>query len=261
MKILLLGLLLSLFSCKIEAKNTDNITDTIPTLQETIPLPDNKNKEKETSFPKNVEILLPVQYRKESTGYPKNVNKKDWHEIYKEEKTNIWKISKADLKISYGRDECVGEDVMIINSGHKDAVLFFTPFEGLSENMETILEDKLLIPGNSVNFKMNGNNYILSFSGKINNEEANPISKTDGFTLSFSSDKVKKYTIAVMSELSDDTPKIIWAGDLNDDDLPDMILDLSEDYESSHLFFFLSDKNDPIKPLKKIGDALVVFDC
>lgn len=223
-----------------------------------------------------MELLLPTQYRKESTGYPKNVNKKVWFEIYKNTKTNKWKIEKADLKISYGFDECVGEEVMIIQSKHDNAVLFFTPSEGLSQNPTTILEDKPLSFGKATSFKLNEINYTLSLSGKMRNiegknsstgqnpnesEDKNSISEIKKFNLFFSSEKAKQYTIAEMSELSDDSPRIIWAGDLNDDGLPDMILDLSEDYESLHLFFFLSDKNDKKKPLKKIGDAREVFDC
>lgn len=228
------------------------------------------------SFPENVSILLPTQYRKESTGYPQNVKDKEWYEIYKDEKSNKWMVGKADLKISYRRDECVGEDVMIIKSKHENAVLFFTPFEGLSKNMETILEDKLLIPGTSVAIKMKDKNYSLSVSGIIYNDEGATISaaqlpkdsedkiyipRMTDFKLSFGADGIKSYSLAEIESTTSTNPKVIWAGDLNDDGLPDMILDLSDFYESQHLYFFLSDKNDPKKPLKKLADLNVVNDC
>jgi|GEM_PF-1166039 len=224
-------------------------------------------------FPKNVEILLPMAYRKDSAGYPVTVKGKEWYEIYKNNKNGKWIIAKADLKVSYDNDPCSGLDVMIIDSKHKDAVLFFTPFEGLSENPETILENKPLIPGTSVDFKMKDKNYSLSASGtddEGNTLLADELSKDSegniylyakNFKLSFSSDGAKSYSIAEVEEMRDVNPKIIWAGDLNNDGLPDMILDLSEDYESRHLYFFLSDQNDSEKPLKKIGDGRVVFDC
>ena len=262
MKILLFGLLFSFISCQSKAKSTNYLLYPLADVQDTMQLSGNKNPKKAFSFPKNVKTILPAMpYRKEGKVYPITVKGKDWYEIYKDTKTNQWKIRKADLKISYGFDECAGVDIMTIHSKHKNSVLFFTPFDGLNQNPITLLEDKSLIPRKEIGFIMNGNNYELSLSGKIYNEEGNPNSETKSFTLSFSSEKVKKYSIAVMSERSDDTPKIIWAGDLNDDGLPDMILDLSEDYESRHIFFFLSDKNDKQKPLKKVGDAWVVFDC
>ena len=225
------------------------------------------------SFPENVSILLPRQYRKESTDYPQNVKDKEWLEIYKDHQTGKWIISKADLKISYGIDICVGDSTMIINSGHENAVLFFTPFEGLSKNIETVLEDKPLIPGTSVDFKMNGKNHSVSVFGTDNegntlsadelptDSEGNIYLYAKNYKLSFSSDDTKNYSIAEVEEMHDVRPKIIWAGDLNEDGFPDMILDLSEHYESYHLYFFLSDKNDKEKPLKKIADAMVVFDC
>lgn len=272
---LLVGLLFGI-SCQNGTKNTDRVSDTITAKQDTTQFPTTENAEKIIPFPKNVEILLPTQYRKESTGYPKNVKDKDWYEIYKDAKTQKWMIAKADLKISYGRDECVGEDVMIIKSGHEDAVLFFTPFEGLSENAETVLENKPLIPGIQVDFKMNNKNYSISTSGTLYDDERNTISaaqlpedsegniyipRIKNFNLNFGFGAAKNYSIAKVAEMTSVTPNVVWLGDLNDDGLPDMILDLSDFYENQHLYFFLSDKKDFEKPLKKIADLLVVNDC
>ncbi|MDR2145505.1 MAG: hypothetical protein LBE91_03470, partial [Tannerella sp.] len=153
-------LAIGLSSCRngTKDKNSGQATDTVSvaktdtTKVATVPIP----------FPANVEILLPTQYRKESTGYPKNVKDKEWYELYKDSKTNDWKIGKAELKITYGRDECAGEDVMIIKSNHEDAKLFFTPFEGLSENLVTVLENKMLFPMRDVSFNFNGKEYRLS---------------------------------------------------------------------------------------------------
>lgn len=228
------------------------------------------------SFPENVSILLPTQYRKESTGYPQNVKDKEWYEIYKDEKSNKWMVEKADLKISYSRDECVGEDVMIIKSKHENAVLFFTPFEGLSKNPTTILDDKMLFPWHDVSFDFNGKNYLLSPIGSCldengqimttdelkakTNEELENNARISGYRLFFGNPE-KSQELVVIESIEYATPRLIWAGDLNDDGLPDMILDLSDFYESQHLYFFISDKNDPEKPLKKLADLNVVNDC
>lgn len=79
--------------------------------------------------------------RKDSTGYPVTVKGKGWCEIHKDTQTKKWIIAKADLKVSYDNDPCSGSDVMIINPKHENAVLFFTPFEGLNEKPETIFEE------------------------------------------------------------------------------------------------------------------------
>lgn len=226
-------------------------------------------------FSSAISILLPTQYRKESTGYPKNVENKDWFELYKEEKTEKWIIGKADLQISYGRDECVGEEVMIIKSKRENAVLFFTNFKGLNEKPETILENKSLFPEHNISFKFKGSEYMLLPMGSVMDDQRHIIpasmvrAKTDqeladsqitNYQLSFSTND-KTYHLVTIDEIEFSTPKIVWVGDLNGDDFPDMILDLSDFYEAQHLFFYLSDPSDQEKPLKKVAHILVVNDC
>lgn len=227
------------------------------------------------AFPQGVEMLLPGQYRKESTGYPKNVSSKTWMELYKDDKTGEWKIGKANLKISYGFDECAGEDIMIIRSEHENAVLFFTPFDGLSERLVTAKENINLLPGTEVTIALDGFPVQLNLKGVVLDEEENPVpvnqlqKDTEGniylekikpFSLSLTTNGIT-YPLVDLPEIIGAVPKLIWAGDLNGDALPDMILQLSDFYESEHLYFFLSDKNEKQKTLKKLGDILVNNDC
>lgn len=271
--IIICAVLISFFSCQNgSSTQLDDPPETIAVLKsDSAQLIVNEIK-----FPENVEILLPTQYRKESTGYPKNVKEKDWFEMYKDTKTNQWKIAKADLIITYGRDECVGEDVMIIKSQHADAVLFFTNFEGLSLEPTTILENKPLLPERNVSFDFKGEKYQFLPMGTCLDEngqmmtasevkaktEENLIDNTkiSGYRLSFGA-VGNSQEIAVIENIEFSTPKVIWAGDLNNDGLPDFILDLPDFYESRHILFFLSDKNDPEKPLKKVAELKVVNDC
>ncbi|MCZ2083457.1 MAG: hypothetical protein LC112_04225 [Flavobacteriales bacterium] len=228
-----------------------------------------------TNSPSDLSILIPTSYRKTSKGYPKNVENKNWFELYKEEKTGKWLIGKADLQISYDRDECSGDDVMILKSKNENAVLFFTNFKGLNENPETILENKPLFPEHNISFKFKGTEYKLVPVGNVLDDQQHIIptsmvrqktnqeladSQITNYLLSFSFDD-QSYNLATIDKIEFSTPKIIWIGDLNGDDLPDMILDLSDSYEAQHLFFYLSDSTDKEKPLKKVGDILVVSDC
>lgn len=232
--------------------------------------------ESAVSFPQNVEILLPTQYRKESMGYPKDVQEKEWYEIYKDAKTGRWHIGQAELETTYGHDECVGEDVMIIKSKHEEAVLFFVAFEGLSEHLVTVLEDKMLFPEHDLSFSFEGKEYHLSAVGSClgangqimttnelkskTNEDLDNNTRILGYRLSFGNDG-SSIELATIENIDYATPRLIWAGDLNNDGLPDLILNLPDFYESQHLYFFLSDKKDKEKPLKKAADLLMVNDC
>lgn len=264
-------------SCNNDVKMKDSASHPIAAVQDTLQKLTQENKQENVAlFPRNVQILIPTQYRKESTGYPKNVKGKEWYELYKDAKSGKWVIGKADLKISYGRDECVGEDVMIVKSKHEDAVLFFTPFASLSENPVTALEDKMLFPEHNVSFSFNGKNYRLSPMGSCldekgqmmtadelkskTGEELDNNTKISGYRLAFGNEG-NTHELVMVESIEFATPRLIWAGDLNNDGLPDLILNIPDFYESQHLFFFLSDPTDAQHPFKKIADLKVTNDC
>ena len=269
-----LAISLLILACQNGQKSIDNSPDTSDIINDTL----HKFKEDipQTNSLPPVEMLLPVQYRKESTGYPIKVENKDWYEFYKDEKTGDWKIEKAKLQITYGRDECVGEDVMIIKSSHETAIMFFTSFEGMSMNPVTILEDKSIFPERNLSFDFHGKDYRLSPMGIFKDDDGNiiPISvanvtseenlssmQIDNYTLTFSAPRNISYTIASIPQMISVTPQVIWAGDMNGDGLPDLVLNLSDFYEALHIFLFLSDDTDLEKPLKKAADLNVVNDC
>lgn len=246
-----------------EAINIDNKYSTLATVST-------------VSFPQNVAMLLPTQYRKKSTGYPKGVKEKEWYEFYKDEKSGKCMIAKAEMKITYERDECVGEDVMIIQSKHENSILFFTPFEGLANNLNTILEDISIFPFINTNFRLNGKNYQLTPYGNVYNEAGESLSpkkinsiprdeleytEIKSYELAILMPDGRSLTITEIENIRSVIPKVIWAGDLNNDGLPDMILDLSNFYENQHLILYLSDQNDLKYPIKKITELEVANDC
>ncbi|HRP89316.1 MAG TPA: hypothetical protein PKX92_04710 [Edaphocola sp.] len=263
-------------ACENGASKSDNKEVIMTTDSKSITSVEDKNESK-SEFPQNIAMLLPTQYRKESTGYPKGVKEKEWYEFYKDEKSGKWMVAKADLKITYDRDECVGEDVMIINSNHENAVFFFTPFEGLSKNIETAVEDKPLYPGYEVNFSMNGINYRFNGAGKVFDRDTEKILSPEeikkkntedleysilrDYIVWFNIPKSAYFNIAQVNEIQGATPTLIWAGDMNGDGLPDAVFSLPDFYESQQILFFLSDKNDKETPLKKVADLMVVNDC
>ncbi len=226
-------------------------------------------------FPSNVAILLPTQYRKES-GYPENVKEKDWYELFKDPASGKWLIQKANLKISFGRDECVGDDVMIVKSGHDDAVVFFTAIPELSEKPVTAIENKALFPGRTASLRLNNIEYGLSAEGFFMDAEGNQMNETEmdnlteaeladshikSYQLYFQSPGSPAFLVASIDLMEYVTPKVLWSGDLNGDGYPDIILNLPDFYETRHVFFFMSDPSDRERPLKKVAEIKVVNDC
>ena len=271
---LLSALYLLMISCqngtKLTYENPTEIaeisTDTIQTI----------NEVEETAVFSPVEMLLPVQYRKNGTGYRQNVKDKEWYEFYKDENTGQWKIERSVPGIFYDRDECVGDDVMIIRAANENSIMFFTAFAGMMENPATTFEDMSIFPDRNLKFNFRGNDYQLSPIGSyIDNEghimtsaSAQEMSeddlgdtRIDDYMLSFNAPEDVSYNIATIPQMIGVTPKVIWAGDMNGDGLPDLVLSLSDFYEAVHVFLFLSDKNDLEKPLKKAADLDVQNDC
>lgn len=230
------------------------------------------------AFPQNVELLLLTQYRKEATGYPKGVSEKDWVALYQDKPAKKWLLAHLQPKVTFGRDECVGEDVMIIGSPQANTICFFTDFSGLAEQPVTVLTDRLLFPGREVKFIFKDQPYKLSPKGSViihDNNERDTLTEEELLTmvdtalsdafiehykLFFTAPGVH-YSIAKVPRITGAPPRIIWAGDLNNDGLPDLLLSMPDFCENEQLSFFLSDIHDEERPLKKVAELEVVNDC
>ncbi len=223
-----------------------------------------------------VEILLPTQYRKES-GYPNIVDATDWYALYLNKETNQWQLEKKALEISYDVDPCTGDSILVVEP-FKEAILFINGVENLQIAPETILTDRMLLPERNVAFQLNGNDYTLLPMGRSIDENGNDVSAEEqkakseadvmynaieAYQLSISTGTGSPMMIATQDEIKSDgrTPKLLWAGDLNGDGLPDVIVDIADWYESQQILFFLSDKNDQEHFLRKVAEIMVSNDC
>lgn len=223
-----------------------------------------------------VQILLPTRYRKEA-GYPENTDKADWHALYFDGETKQWAIENAALNISYGIDECVGDSILIIQN-YKNALLFIRGIDDLVNKPVTILTDKLLLPDHHVSFDFAGKPYRLSCVGsyldhdgsylpsdtqRLKAEAALSDFVIENYQLYFSEAIGSTVLIATQGKIQSDghTPKLIWAGDLNGDSLPDMIIDIADWYEAQQVLLLLSDRSDQEHFLKNVAELTVVNDC
>lgn len=225
---------------------------------------------------KKIEILLPTQYRKEN-GYPKNTDKKDWYALYFDEKSNVWKTENTILTLNYGMDNCVGDSVMIIEN-FKNALLFIRGLNELNETPLTALSNKMLLPDRNLSFELSGKsyqfyavgnymdeneNYLPTEVQKLKSEEELKENSIGFYQLSFSHKDGAIQLIATKEKIQSDgnTPRLLWAGDLNGDELPDLIIDIADWYESREIQLFLSDDKNNNQVLEKIAELWVVNDC
>lgn len=262
---------ITLISCETKSKEIDGEElDLLNTPIETSEIP-----KKEISFPSNISILLPTQYRKEETGYTVDIKDKELLELYKEETSGKWRIEKTEIDIDYGFDECVGVSTLIVPSNHINTVCYFTPFDGIVQELTTVCEDRTLFPGQIQSLKLNGLDYQIIPTGSIyyseDDTEPSLILKNDSEG-SFYADFIKDYRLQIktptrtiplldLKKMQDVSPKIIWAGDLNGHRLLDVILNIPADYQGQHIFLYLSDPNDKDKPMKLVADLEVLNDC
>lgn len=228
--------------------------------------------EDEPSFAK-IELLIPGSYRK-SDGYP-SVKNKDWMMLDNE--NGKWRISQSKINVSYGEDDCSGDQVMIISSDNENAVLFFTSFKEFNPNSEILMSDLNLLPGNEVNIQLSDNRFQLVPKGEILNYDANEqnwsnkimkdsegnpyADKIKNYSLVFINSDGKETEIFKTKEFDDSVPKIISAADLNNDGIPDFFIDLSTDYEESYYYLFLSDSKNQKQPMKIAAKIRRNFDC
>lgn len=267
--LLVSGLLLVACTHSEDISENENLLDTLVTGT-------TDNIEEFIDFPSNIRMILPTQYRKEGTGYPRDVEGNSWLEFYKDKKSKQWKIGEAKLNTSYGFDECVGLDIMIIKSQHENAIFFFTPFSGLSEELVTLIEDKNLYPTQQLDILLNGQKFEFSAQGNVLNEETGKPFTQDEIKERSEADwvgsTIQEYSIQYTTNegvfslvkiplLEGSDPNIVWIGDMNGDGIPDLILNAPSFYEGEHTYFFLSDPTDKDEPIKMVSEAEVMNDC
>lgn len=224
-------------------------------------------------------VLLPEEYR---DGNPKPITAKyksaSWYELYKSPKTQKWQFEKAKMQWRSGEDACSGDKTTQVSSAQKNVLLYIANLQNANPIPTTALENKKLVPGKKISFSLGGKTYTLVPSAKevfdsegkkiINgnykkdSEGNEDFFRINNFELSITGSDHKIISLIKTNNLeSDAAPAVKWAGDLNNDGLPDFILDMSTSNEENRIFLFVSDRNDSQKPIKKAAETWRVFDC
>lgn len=275
-----------LFSCKKEEKNLPIHPENITKNKIELPVVEAKDslavKEEAPAppfiFPKNISLLFPAYYRLEPYSYPKNIKQKKWIELSGNVHSKNWKLQEANVGVrNPGDDECAGTKQIEVFSKNKEAVLFFTDFPGLNKEAQTLAHSKTLLPGEHYDLVMNNKTFRIMVKGKAFVSEENEYKEIKKYTFDTEGnpwvDQIRNFELIVqmpnkgdfsplkIKAINGQIPKLIWAGDLNQDEIPDFFIDGSNDYENNNFYFFLSDPSDMKNPIKKVAYLERIFDC
>lgn len=175
----------------------------------------------------------------------------DWLSIYLE--NGQYKLGNQDLAIQEkGEDPCSGMDVEYIDT--KISSLILLNLKNLaSHELDTLaLENRVIQPNSPLKFQWKNQKYELVATGRTFTE-AYERSK-EWYTLTMYKNGKKLRTLIIQNDYNDTQTSILLISDLDNDQIPDIIISSPRDYEEERILIFIS--SDP-----KIYEAQRVFDC
>ena len=191
-----------------------------------------------------------------SEGFvPSDFEMSDWIGIYVDENGMYCKSTQATIKAVHDmwNDDENNLDATIIEDESKIPSVFL--FSGITvpENFRVKsfnnIPNRILI-GNSTQL----GDYTLKADGEVTPENQLPL--TYRLTIMGSKNGKKIEQIIVDHEFLDDAmTAILWIGDLDADDIPDMIIDMSHKYSYSAPALFLSSQADDGAILKLVAEC------
>jgi len=190
------------------------------------------------------------RYMDQNDKTSKMVNS-DWLSIYLE--NGQYKLGKQDLAIQEkGEDPCSGMDVEYIDT--KTSSLLLLNIKNLaSHNLDTLaLKERLVQPNSPLKFRWKNQNYELIATGRTFTDAYER--SNEWYTLAMYKNGKKLRTLIIQNEYNDTQTSILLISDLDNDQIPDIILSSPRDYEEDRILIFIS--TDP-----KIYEAQRVFDC
>lgn len=175
----------------------------------------------------------------------------NWLSIYLE--NGQYKLGKQDLAIQEkGEDPCSGMDVEYIDT--KISSLLLLNIKNLaSHKLDTLaLKERVVQPNSPLKFQWKNQNYELMATGRTFTDAYER--SNEWYTLAMYHNGKKLRTLIIQNEYNDTQTSILLISDLDNDQIPDIILSSPRDYEEDRILIFIS--TDP-----KIYEAQRVFDC
>lgn len=263
--IIALSLVSLVFSCKKQAVTEDNSTSkpeqTIKIVQKIQP-ESLKQQEDKNLF----KILVPGSYRYwNGENDAKSLNKK-WISLHKS--NNKFFLDRAEYEVSAGYDECIGDSTIVVQSKLSTLLFLENSKLKLGEIKSVQFNKNKIWPGETFNFKFNGEAYTLRAEGTVLTsqtvltDEGEEIFKdVENYRLYLSDKNGNEQLFLRETSFNDTFVELEFIGDLDRDDKPDFIFRASRDYEEERLLLYLSGNSAKNELIKKVSEISRQFDC
>ncbi len=214
-----------------------------------------------TDREKDITIILPALYRDEPVSKYLHMKNETWYDFYQNRKKQFM-LSKARIKITSEYDDCAATDGAQILSNRECIFLI----HGITPQHEKVYTLKnfpsLIYPGDVQQFYFGGETYELSASGDCTGNFIRTFDYVCNYKLYLTkAGSPYKQLLAAIPSFNDTQPNILWIGDMDGDNKPDFVLDLSENYEEKTIALLLSSKASVTGFVRCVGYSSYQFDC
>ncbi len=216
----------------------------------------------------DIKILIPAFYRGAKIDEYNAMYSENWFDFYHNKK---YYLKSAEINIESSYDECSGDSSLHIFS-KRASILLIKGLSPKNNRIETIKLDKERVwVGDILKFKFNSRTYILEGKGVTVKHGRAYMDKSDkpkrwdiveDYKLYLSlEDSSTQQLLISMEKFNDTFVKILWIGDLDEDNMPDFIFDTSPNYEYNRLELFLSSAAKDGELVKLVAVSGYGFDC
>lgn len=218
-----------------------------------------------------IETFLPALQRGYTVKELQDQLREDWYMLYFDTAQKSWHYDKAKLRIRNEQDDCLNDFSPIVKTIPWDSLLLIKglpaskqklPLTVPSVSLSTLTSSMFfgegaLPPGKTFEFKFNGVSYTLEAKGKM--REAYEIEYNQIYLSVTGS--AEKQLIWDQDRFKDSSNRILFIGDLDGDQKPDFIIDVSDDYETQRTALFLSSHAKGDELVRLVDIAGYHFDC
>ena len=227
--------------------------------------PRNKIKVQEQRFPtdkeKNVSIILQGMYRGEPVSNYAHMMHETWYDFYQNHQKQFF-LSKARIKIGSTYDDCVGENATTVGSSRESIMLI----HGIMPKQKRVVTLRnfppMVTPGDVQRFQFGGANYELSAAADLSGTFSDSWDNIFNYQLYLTkAGSTHKQLLVTVPYFADTAATIDWMGDMDNDQKPDFVIDVSENYEEKYKILLLSGKAKAPDFVECAGRSGYSFDC
>ena len=175
------------------------------------------------------------------------------------EENGMFYIKPVDVSFHMDIVDCTGDSALGFWTSDYDCLFLFIDFEGYNDApIESINRGKeiTMSVNEQFNFTCNNINYTLQADGEMEDSD------TKNYKLTLSkSDCETKQTIVSHEYIKSTEVTILFIGDIDGDNEPDIILNAPDNYENRWIMLFLSSTKQELELLHLEAEDFNWFDC